>query len=193
MSRIGKKPILIPEGVEIELNGNIVAIKGPKGLLSYTLRPEMKIAIQEGKILVLPKPEALKKTGNNARQVKKTNAFLGLTHALLVNMINGVTAGYEKKLQIEGIGYRANIEGNDLVLQMGFTHPVKIQAKKDIKFAVEKNIITVFGTDKGLVSQLASKIRKVRPPEPYKGKGIRYVGEIIKKKVGKKAVAAAAK
>jgi len=177
MSRIGKKPILIPDNVEVKIEGQKVIVKGPKGELSKEIRPEIKIEIAEEKILVLPKIET-----------RKTKAFWGLTRALLFNMLKGVKEGYEKKLQLEGLGYRASLEGDDLLLQVGFTHPVKVKASEGIKFSVEKNIITVSGIDKELVSQIAAIIRKVRPPEPYKGKGIRYLGEVIRRKVGKKAV-----
>ncbi len=180
MSRVGKKPILIPENVEVKIESQKAIIKGPKGELSFQIRPEIGVEIRENKIFVAPQIE-----------MKKTKAFWGLSRVLLFNMIKGVTEGYEKKLQIEGIGYRANLEGNNLVLSVGFSHPVKIEAPSGIKFLIEKNIITVSGCDKELVGQLAAQIRKVQPPEPYKGKGIRYVGEVVRKKVGKKAVAAA--
>lgn len=185
MSRVGRKPILIPEGVEVKTEGYETKIKGPKGELFIKIRPEIKIETKssskkgekEKQILVSPQKET-----------KKTRAFWGLTRALLFNAVQGVTKGYEKKLEIQGIGYRASIDGHDLILQIGFTHPIKIPAPKGINFSVEKNIITVSGIDKGLVGELAAKIRKVRPPEPYKGKGIRYLGEVVKRKAGKKAV-----
>jgi len=180
MSRIGKKPILIPPGVDVKIEDNLVVIKGPKGELFQKIRPEIKIEIKEGKIFVSPKIET-----------KKTKAFWGLTRTLLFNMIKGVVEGYEKKLQIEGLGYKAEIEGGNLVLRVGFSHPVKVEAPKGIKFSVDKNIITVSGIDKELVGQIAAKIRKIRPPEPYKGKGIRYLGEVVKIKPGKKVVTAA--
>ena len=180
MSRIGKKPIQIPEGVEVKVAGQKVVIKGSKGELSYEVRPEISVAIEDKKIIIKPKKET-----------KHTGAFWGLTRALLANMIKGVTEGFEKKLQIEGIGYRANVDGKDLVLQVGFTNPVKIVAPESIKFTVEKNIITVSGIDKEKVGQIAAKIKAVRPPEPYKGKGIRYLGEHIRRKEGKKAVGSA--
>ncbi len=178
MSRIGKKPIEIPKEVKVKIEGQKVKIEGPKGQLEREFRPEIKIEIKENKIFVSPKIET-----------KKTKAFWGLTRALLANMVKGVTEGFEKKLQIEGLGYRAQMEGENLVLNVGFSHPVKISPPKGIKFSVQKNIISVSGIDKELVGQTAAKIRKVRPPEPYKGKGIRYLGEEIKRKVGKKATA----
>ncbi len=179
MSRIGKKPILIPEGVEVKIEDNKVTIKGPKGELQKEIRPEIKLEIKENKILVTPQ-----------KKTKGTKAFWGLTRALVFNIIKGVTEGYEKKLQLEGIGYKANLEGEDLVLQVGFSHPVKIEKPEGVSFLVEKNIITVSGINKELVGQIAAKIRKVRPPEPYKGKGIRYVGEEVRRKTGKKVVGA---
>jgi len=181
MSRIGKKPILIPENVEVKIEGDLVKVKGPKGELSQKIRPEIKIEIKEGKIFVLPKIET-----------KKTKAFWGLTRTLLANNIKGVVEGYEKKLQIEGLGYKGEIEGENLILRVGFSHLVKFEPPKGIKLAVDKNIITVSGASKELVGQVAAKIRKIRPPEPYKGKGIRYLGEIVKIKPGKKVVTTAA-
>ncbi len=177
MSRVGKKPILIPESVEVKIAGQGVIVKGPKGELQREILPEIGVEVKEGQILVTPKKET-----------KKTNAFWGLTRTLIFNMIEGVTKGYEKKLQIEGIGYKASLEGEDLVLQVGFSHPVKIKKEEGIKFSVEKNIITILGINKELVGQIAAKIRKVQPPEPYKGKGISYLGEESRKKEGKKVV-----
>ncbi|MDI6592063.1 MAG: 50S ribosomal protein L6 [Patescibacteria group bacterium] len=179
MSRIGKKPILIPESVEVKIEDQKIMIKGPKGELEKEVRPEIKVEIKEGKIFFSPQIET-----------KKTKAFWGLTRALINNMIKGVTEGYEKKLKIEGLGYRASLEGEDLVLEVGFTHPIKIKAQPGIKFLVKENIVTVLGIDKELVGEIAAKIRKVKPPEPYKGTGIRYLGEIIRRKVGKKAATA---
>lgn len=179
MSRIGKKPIEISKGVEVKIEDNVVIVKGPKGELQKKIRPEIKVEIKENEILVSPEKET-----------KKTNAFWGLTRTLIFNMIKGVTEGYEKKLEIQGVGYKANLEGEDLVLQVGFSHPVKIDKVEGIKFEVEKNIITISGIDKELVGQIAAKIRKVRKPEPYKGKGIRYLGEEVRRKPGKKVVTA---
>lgn len=180
MSRIGKKPILIPENVEVKIDGQKVIVKGPKGELSKEIRPEIKVELKESHLLVSPKIET-----------KRTKAFWGLTRALIANMIKGVTEGYEKKLEIEGLGYRASLEGEDLVLFVGFTHPVKIKCPEGIKFLAEKNVITISGINKELVGEFASKIRKIRPAEPYKGKGIRYQGEVIKRKAGKKVVTTA--
>jgi large subunit ribosomal protein L6 len=179
MSRVGKKPILIPDNVEVKIEDQKVTISGPKGELQREIRPEIEILKENKKIRVLPKIET-----------KKTKAFWGLTRALINNMIKGVTEGYEKKLQIEGLGYKAALEGENLVLYVGFSHPVKLKIPQNLKLTVEKNIITVSGIDKELVGQFAAKIRATKKPEPYKGKGIRYVGEIIRRKAGKKAVGA---
>lgn len=177
MSRIGKKPILIPRDVEIKIEGQKVIIKGPKGEISREVRPEIGLEQKEEKIFLFPKI-----------QTKNTKALWGSTRAILNNMVKGVVGGYEKKLEVEGLGYKVFLEGNDLVLQVGFTHPVKVVVPEGIKFSVEKKIITVSGIDKEKVSQLAAKIRKIRPPEPYKGTGIKYVGEVIRRKAGKKVV-----
>jgi len=191
MSRIGKKPIEIPKGVEVKIEGDLVKIKGPKGEIFQKIRPEIKIEIKEGKVFVLPRDEISTTKGIAARQSKNTKAFWGLTRTLLANHIKGVVEGYEKKLQIEGLGYKAEKEGENLVLRVGFSHPVKVQPPAGINFSVDKNIITVSGINKELVGQIAAKIRKIRPPEPYKGKGIRYEGEVVKLKPGKKVVTTA--
>jgi len=177
MSRIGKKPIQIPEGVEVKIEGKKIIVKGPGGELNKEFPSEIKVEVKDGRILVLPQIET-----------KKTNALWGLTRSLIANMVKGITEGYEKKLETEGLGFRANLEGDNLVLKVGFTHPVKLKAPEGIKFLVEKNVITISGADKQSVGEIAAKIRRVQPPEPYKGKGIRYAGEVIRKKVGKKAV-----
>ena len=178
MSRVGKKPILIPEGVEVKIEGNKVIVKGSKGELSREIRPEIKVEVSENKVLVSPQVE-----------IKGIKAIWGLTRALLANMIKGVTEGFEKKLEIQGLGFKANVEDADtILLYVGFTHPIRIKGSQGIKFSVDKNIITVSGQDLEKVSQIAAKIRKAKPPEPYKGKGIRYLGEEVRKKMGKKAV-----
>jgi len=175
MSRIGKKPITIPQSVEINIDGNKISVRGPKGELQKEVPLEIKIEIKDDKIFVSP-----------GKETKRTKAFWGLFRTLIFNMVKGVTDGYEKKLEIHGVGYKANLEGEDLVLLVGFSHPVKIDRIEGIEFSVEKSIITVSGIDKELVGQIAAKIRKVRKPEPYKGKGIRYLGEEIRRKAGKK-------
>ncbi|MBI2626062.1 MAG: 50S ribosomal protein L6 [Candidatus Nealsonbacteria bacterium] len=180
MSRVGKKPILIPAGVDVKIEGQKVTVKGPKGEISREFRPELEIVLEDKKLLVKIKKET-----------KQVRALWGLTRALLANLVKGVTDGYEKKLEIEGVGFKANIEGDQLVLNVGFSHSVKVKTPEGIKFLVEKNVITVSGINKELVGQITATIRAVRPPEPYKGKGIRYLGEHIRRKLGKKAVATA--
>lgn len=176
MSRVGKKPIKIPAGAEVKIQNQLVIVKGPKGELQREIRPEIKVIQENDQLLVTPQKET-----------KETAALWGLTRALLANDLKGVVDGFEKKLEIEGVGYRASLEGQNLNLQLGFSHPVKIQAPEGIKFSVEKNVIIVYGIDKGLVGQTAAKIRDEKPPEPYKGKGIKYVGEQVRRKLGKKA------
>lgn len=177
MSRIGKMPILIPEGVEVEIKGQEVKIKGQKGELSRNVLPDIVVEKKGKEIVLSPK-----------RKTKNSNSFWGLERSLLQNMVTGVTQGFEKKLEIRGVGYRARVEGEDLMVELGFTHPVKVEGKGDIHFSVEGNIITVSGIDKAKVGQVAAKIRRIRKLDPYKGKGIRYLGEEIKLKPGKKAV-----
>jgi len=180
MSRIGKKIILIPENVEVKKDGQKIFIKGPKGEISRLVLPELKIEIEGRNLSVLPQKSS-----------KNINALWGLTRALIANAVKGVSEGYEKKLELVGIGFKAVVDGNSLVLNVGFTHQVKVEAPEGIKFSVEKNLITVSGIDKEKVTQIASKIKKVQPPEPYKGKGIKYQGEIIRRKEGKRAVSTA--
>lgn len=175
MSRVGKKPIEIPTGVEVRLEGERITVKGPKGELEREFRPEVKIEIKDNNIIFSVRTET-----------KLARALWGLSRMLLFNMIKGVVDGFEKKLEIQGVGFRAEVAGDELTLNMGFSHPVKMKIPKGINIVVEKNIISVFGIDKELVGQTAANIRKVKKPEPYKGKGIRYVGEKVRKKVGKK-------
>lgn len=180
MSKIGKQPILIPGGVEVKINGSFVVVKGPKGELSKEFPKGIKIEMKDKEIIVSP-----------SEQNKKTSALWGLSRALLFNLVKGVTDGFEKKLEIEGVGYRANLQGDKLVLLLGFSHPVEVAVPTGLKFLVEKNVITISGFDKELVGQTAAKIRAFKKPEPYKGKGIRYQGEVVRRKAGKKAVASA--
>lgn len=180
MSRIGKKPISIPEGVDVKVEGGETVVKGPKGELRQRFSSDIKVEVQKGKILIYPDT---KTSGIKARW--------GLVRMLAFNMVKGVTEGYEKKLELEGFGYRVKVEGDKLVLQVGFTHPVEIKAPEGIKFSVEKNIIIVTGIDKAKVGEIAAKIKAVRRPDPYKGKGIKYFGEKIRRKVAKKVTAAA--
>lgn len=180
MSRIGKKPIEIPEGIKIEISDSEIKVLGPKGELKQKIHPEIKIEVKDSKVLVLPKSELS----------KKGRGLWGLYGAIVKNMIEGVTKGFEKKLEIEGVGFRANIEGDNLVLNLGFSNPVKIKKIEGINFSVEKNVITVSGIDKEKVGFMAALIRDQKRAEPYKGKGIRYQGEKIRRKEGKKVVVA---
>lgn len=180
MSRIGKKPIKIPEGVEVKIEGQKITVKGEKGQLEKEIRPEIGIEEKNGQIFLFPKIET-----------KITKALWGTFRQLIFNMIEGVKKGFQKQLEIEGLGYRAEMDGENLILRVGFSHPVKISPPAGIKISVEKNVITVSGADKELVGQVAAKIRAVKPAEPYKGKGIKYLGEKIIRKVGKKATAVA--
>ncbi len=176
MSRIGKKPVLIVPGVEVkELEGRI-DVKGPKGQLFLEVPSEIKIEIKDNEI-----------SFSLLKEDKKTKSLWGLMRTLTSNMIEGVTKGFEKKLEINGVGFKARVEGKDLFLDVGYSHPVKVDAREGIEFKVEKNVITVSGIDKELVGQIAAEVRRVKKPEPYKGKGIKYVDEVIRRKLGKKA------
>lgn len=177
MSRIGKQPIQIPENVEVKISQDEIKIKGPKGELNQSIPSQIKVVSKEKELIVTPR-----------QKTKETPALWGLFRSLIFNMVQGVIQGFEKKLEIEGVGYKASLQGNKLVLNLGFSHPIEIEAPAGIEFKVDKNIITVSGIDKQLVGQLAAKIRAQRKPEPYKGKGIHYLGEVIRRKAGKKAV-----
>jgi len=183
MSRIGKKPILIPKNVEAKVSDHEILIKGPKGELSLSLPKELNVSLTEAD---LEGEEGKKLTIGVGKRTKKSPALWGLFRSIAFNMVVGVSDGFEKKLEINGVGYRASIEGKDLILNIGFSHPVKVEAPSGIEFKVEKNIITVSGIDKQLVGQTAAKVRAKRKPEPYKGKGIKYLDEVIRRKSGKK-------
>ncbi|MBI3671275.1 50S ribosomal protein L6 [Candidatus Azambacteria bacterium] len=178
MSRVGKQPIIIKEKVQVSVNGNTVAVKGPKGEISMEKMPFVNVDVKDGSIFISV-PEG----------TEKGSAFWGLTRSLIANMIDGVVNGHEKNLEIEGVGYKVEAKGEKLVLALGFSHPVEFPAPKGIHFKVEKNKINISGIDKILVGQTAANIRKLKKPEPYKGKGIRYQGEVIRRKDGKKAAA----
>lgn len=180
MSRVGKKPIPIPSSVRVETDNRIVTVTGPKGILTRRLPPEVAITVTGREITIAP-----------AGSSRKTAAFWGLARSLIANMVEGVVSGFEKKLEFEGIGYRAALEGSTLVMQLGFSHPVRFTPPDGILLKVEKNMIAVSGADKETVGSAAARIRALKPPEPYKGKGIRYAGEVIRRKAGKKAVASA--
>lgn len=175
MSRIGKLPITIPAGVDVKIEENNISVKGPKGLLTRTLHKDMNLAIEDGKIIVTrPSDE------------KEHRALHGLTRALVANMVHGVTAGFEKTLELVGVGYRAAKQGNKLVLTVGYSHPVEFEPEKELEIEVPApNKVIVKGTDKEKVGLLAANIRAVREPEPYKGKGIKYSDEVVRRKVGK--------
>lgn len=175
MSRIGKLPVEIPAGVEVKLSGNTLTVKGPKGELVRELHPEMNIEVQDNAVVV-----------TRPSDKKEHRALHGLTRTLIANMVEGVTKGYQRNLEIVGVGYRAAKQGNKLVLTVGYSHPVEITPEDGLEIEVPAPTkIQVKGIDKEKVGQLAANIRKVRPPEPYLGKGIRYEGERIIRKAGK--------
>lgn len=178
MSRIGKKPILIPEGVKINIEKQKVTIEGLKGMISSEIPEEILVKKEDNKIIVFPRKKS-----------KKSLALWGLIRVLLQNQVFGVTKGFEKKLEIQGVGYKAFLEnGKILRLEVGFSHPVKIEIPQGIEVSITKEtLISVSGIDKQKVGEFAAKIKKIRPVEPYKGKGIRYLGEIVRMKAGKKA------
>ncbi|MGB9743117.1 MAG: 50S ribosomal protein L6 [Minisyncoccales bacterium] len=196
MSRVGKKPILIPAGVEVKIDGQKVVVKGPRGELFKIIHPEIRVETKDNQIFTSSLLDLTKGKDNKTltgRQIKKIKALWGLSRVLIANMIKGVTEGFEKKLEISGIGFKAEVSGNELILSVGFSHPIKLKIPAGLQVSVVKNIITVSGVDKELVGQFAAVVRKVKLAEPYKGKGIKYVGEVIRRKVGKKAAAVAGK
>ncbi len=175
MSRIGRKPVTVPQGVTLDLQGNQVAVKGPKGELRRQLHPEMQLALADG-ILTVSRPS----------EEKKHKALHGLTRTLIQNMVDGVATGFTKTLEIQGVGYKAEAKPYGVNLIVGFSHPVKYEAPAGIKISVENNTtVRIQGADKEKVGQVASELRAVRPPEPYKGKGVRYQGEQVRRKAGK--------
>ena len=176
MSRIGNKPIEIPSGVDVTIGtNNLVSVKGPKGELSLAASPNMKLSRENGTLLV-------ERPDND----RVNRSLHGLTRTLINNMVQGVTAGYTRTLEITGVGYRAALDGNTLVLNVGFSHPVRMTPPEGVTYAMEgTNRIHVQGIDKQAVGEEAARIRRVRPPEPYKGKGIRYAGEVVRRKAGK--------
>ncbi|MBQ6546833.1 MAG: 50S ribosomal protein L6 [Bacilli bacterium] len=177
MSRIGNRHLAIPEGVTVEVNGNVVTVKGSKGELNLTTSDLVTVEVKDGAVVVTRKNETIP-----ARQIH------GTTNANIRNMILGVSEGYSKSLEIVGVGYRFNLKGNKLVINAGYSHPVEVEIPSDLKLSVEgNNSVTISGISKQKVGEFAANIRKVRKPEPYKGKGIRYAGEHIRRKEGKKA------
>jgi large subunit ribosomal protein L6 len=177
MSRIGKQPIPLPDGVDVSIEPDLVRVKGPKGELQERVVRDITVEQEDGKLVV-------KRPTDRGEH----RALHGLTRSLVANMVQGVTEGFEKRLEIQGVGYRAQLQGNKLVMSLGFSHPVEIPAPDGIEFEVpQPTQIVVRGISKQLVGEVAANIRKRRPPEPYKGKGIRYQGEYVARKVGKRA------
>jgi len=176
MSRIGKLPITVPSGVDVTIDGRTVTMKGPKGTLTHTVIEPITVERDEAGVVLVKRPD----------DERRSKAMHGLSRTLVNNLVVGVTTGYEKRLEIHGVGYRVVLKGNSLEFALGFSHPVVIQAPEGITFAVETPTrFSVSGIDKQLVGEVAAKIRKLRRPDPYKGKGVRYAGEVIRRKVGK--------
>lgn len=178
MSKIGKIPVSVKEGTSVSIVGSNIKVNGPKGELIFEIPRGIKVALSDGKVMV----------SQEKKNDKDTNSLYGLTRAHIANMIKGVSEGFERKLELSGVGFRAEASGNSLTLYVGFSHPVKIK-EEGVNFSVSENVITVSGVDKIIVGNVASKIRDIKPPEPYKGKGIKYQGERIRRKVGKAAKA----
>lgn len=184
MSRIGRKAVAIPSGVTVEVKGSDVAVKGPKGTLHYVHLPSVQIAVTDGEAVV-----------SRNSDIPSARAAHGLTRALLANMVEGVSKGYSKQLEVIGVGYKVNIKGKKVELLLGYSHPILFAIPEGIDITQDeknKNLVTVSGIDKQLVGQTAAQIRELRPPEPYKGKGIKYSDEKIRRKVGKAAVSKSA-
>jgi large subunit ribosomal protein L6 len=176
MSRIGKKAIAIPSGVTVTLQGQTVTVKGPKGQLAWTVSEEIEIKQEGGELTLAPRNDT-----------QRARGMWGLSRTLVANMVEGVTKGYEEVLELVGVGYRAALKGQALSMQLGFSHDVDIPPPAGISFAVPKQTeVRVSGIDKQLVGEVAARIRRIRPPEPYKGKGVRYAGEKVRRKEGKK-------
>ena len=177
MSRIGRQPIELPEGVSVDVKPGSVTVKGPKGELSQPVHADMKVSVDGGTLTV-----------SRPTDRGEHRALHGLTRSLIANMVEGVTDGYERRLEIQGVGYRAQLKGKALEMSLGYSHPVSVPAPEGIEFEVpQPTEVVVRGIDKQLVGEIAARIRKTRPPEPYKGKGVRYAGEHVSRKVGKRA------
>lgn len=179
MSRVGKKPIEVPSGVEAKITGQNVSVKGPKGTLDFSFHWDVAVKLENNEIQVSVK-----------KITKQTKALWGLTRVLVSNMITGVTKGFEKQLELQGVGFRMAVQGKKLNLALGFSHPVEVEIPEGLEAKIEKNVLTISGIDKQKVGQFAATIRSLKKVEPYKGKGFRYVGEIVRKKAGKKAAGA---
>ena len=176
MSRIGKQPVTVPSGVEVAIDGRSVTVKGPKGSLSHTVVEPITVERADDGALLVQRPD----------DERRSRALHGLSRSLVAHMVVGVTQGYEKKMEIHGVGYRVALKGSELEFALGYSHPVKVLAPEGIKFIVETPTrFSVQGIDKQLVGEIAANIRKLRKPDPYKGKGVRYAGEVIRRKVGK--------
>ena len=176
MSRIGKQPVNIPSGVEVQLSGNVLVFKKGSVQKELDTKGNVGVKIEDGNIVFASKSDD-----------RKDRAFWGTYRSLAQNVVIGLTQGFEKKLEINGVGYRAAVKGNILELQLGFSHPVNYEFPKDVQIVVEKNIVTISGTDKQVIGQIAAEVRAFRPPEPYKGKGVKYSDEVIIRKAGKTA------
>jgi large subunit ribosomal protein L6 len=175
MSRVGKKPVVLPAGVTAELKGAELTVKGPQGSLALSVHPKVQVTITGNEITAsVSKPE-----------VKEQRALWGLTRALVQNLVTGVTTGFEKKLEVNGVGFKVAVSGQTLTMQLGFSHPVEVAIPQELQVTVEKNVIIVKGADKQLVGQFAANVRALKKPEPYKGKGIKYADETILRKAGK--------
>ena len=175
MSRVGKKPVIIPSGVTIEQEDALLTVKGPKGSLSLAVHPKVTVTISATEVLVAVDHE----------ENKKERALWGLFRALIQNLVDGVTKGFEKKLEVNGVGFKVALQGTKITMALGFSHPVDVEVPKDLQVAVDKNVITITGADKQRVGQFAAEIRELKKPEPYKGKGIKYIDETILRKAGK--------
>jgi large subunit ribosomal protein L6 len=175
MSRIGKKPIALPEGVKVDIKDGIVLVEGPKGFLSRPLLEGIQMDMEDGALSV-----------KRANDTKRARSYHGLMRTLVANMVDGVSKGFEKKLEIVGIGYRSELQGNSIVLYLGYSHPINFPLPSGISAEIEKQtMLTIKGIDKELVGQVSAKIRDLRRPDPYKGKGVKYAGEVLRKKAGK--------
>ena len=176
MSRIGKQPIVVPNGTTVTLDGQTVKVKGPKGALTWSVAPEIEMKLENGELTLAPREDT-----------PRARSMWGLSRSLVGNMVTGVSEGFERTLELVGVGYRAAMKGNALSLQLGLSHDVDIDPPAGVSFAVPKQTeIKIAGIDKQVVGEIAAKIRKIRPPEPYKGKGVRYTGETVRRKEGKK-------
>lgn len=186
MTRLAKKPIPVPSGVEVKIEGQNITIKGRLGLLTAKVHSVIDVLKENDQIKVTVQDADVKSRWGRV-SLRDEKALWGTWHRLIKNMIEGVEKGFEKKLELVGVGFRATIQGNKLILNIGFSHLVEYQIPEGIKVSLDKNIISLFGIDKQLVGETAARIRRLRPPEPYKGTGIKYLDEIIRKKAGKKA------